>query len=51
MRARPSARLVFKIVADPFVGRLAYFRVYSGKLEAGSYTLNSSKGQKERVAA
>jgi elongation factor G len=46
----PFSALVFKIVADPFVGRLAYFRVYSGKLEAGSYTLNSSKGQKERVA-
>jgi elongation factor G len=45
----PFSALVFKIVADPFVGRLAYFRVYSGKLEAGSYTLNSSKGQKERV--
>jgi elongation factor G len=46
----PFSALVFKIVADPFVGRLAYFRVYSGKLESGSYTLNSSKGQKERVA-
>ncbi len=46
----PFAALVFKIVADPFVGRLAYFRVYSGKLEGGSYTLNSSKGHKERVA-
>jgi elongation factor G len=46
----PFSALVFKILADPFVGRLAYFRVYSGKLEAGSYTLNSSKGQKERVA-
>ena len=46
----PFAALVFKIVSDPFVGRLAYFRVYSGKLEGGSYTLNSSKGHKERVA-
>lgn len=46
----PFSALVFKIVADPFVGRLAYFRVYSGKLEGGSYTLNSTKGQKERVA-
>jgi elongation factor G len=41
--------LVFKIVADPFVGKLAYFRVYSGKAEAGSYVLNSTKGQKERI--
>jgi len=36
-------------VADPYVGRLAYIRVYSGKLEAGSYALNSIKGKKERV--
>ena len=41
--------LVFKITTDPFVGKLAYFRVYSGKLEAGSYILNSSKSEKERV--
>ena len=46
----PFSALVFKIVSDPFVGRLAYFRVYSGKLEGGSYTYNSTKGQKERVA-
>jgi elongation factor G len=46
----PFSALVFKIVSDPFVGRLAYFRVYSGKLEGGSYTLNSSKNNKERVA-
>ncbi len=45
----PFSALVFKIVADPFVGRLAYFRVYSGKLESGSYTYNSTKDQKERV--
>ncbi len=45
----PFAALVFKIVADPFVGKLAYFRVYSGKAEAGSYVLNSTKGQKERI--
>jgi elongation factor G len=45
----PFAALVFKIVADPFVGKLAYFRVYSGKIEAGSYVLNSTKGQKERI--
>src|SRR4029453_14793232 len=43
------AGLVFKIVADPYVGKLAYFRVYSGKLEAGSYVLNSTRGQRERV--
>ncbi|MGI8587884.1 MAG: elongation factor G [Chloroflexia bacterium] len=46
----PFSALVFKIVTDPFVGRLAYFRVYSGKLTAGSYTYNATKGQKERVA-
>jgi elongation factor G len=45
----PFAGLVFKIVADPYVGKLAYFRVYSGKLEAGSYVLNSLRGQRERV--
>jgi elongation factor G len=45
----PFTGLVFKIVADPYVGKLAYFRVYSGKLEAGSYVLNSTRGQRERV--
>jgi elongation factor G len=40
--------LAFKIVADPFVGRLTYFRVYSGSLSAGSYAYNATKGQKER---
>ncbi len=45
----PFAALVFKIVADPYVGRLAYFRVYSGKLASGSYVLNSTKGRRERV--
>ncbi|HLV99906.1 MAG TPA: elongation factor G [Ktedonobacterales bacterium] len=45
----PFAALAFKIVADPFVGRLAYFRVYSGTLSAGSYVYNSVKGQKERI--
>ena len=45
----PFAALVFKIVSDPFVGRLAYFRVYSGTLNAGSYVLNSVKNKKERV--
>jgi elongation factor G len=45
----PFAALAFKIATDPFVGKLAYFRVYSGKLQAGSYVLNSSTGEKERV--
>jgi elongation factor G len=47
--AEPFSALAFKIVSDPFVGRLAYFRVYSGALNAGSYVLNSIKGQKERA--
>ncbi len=46
----PFAGLVFKIAADPFVGKLAYFRVYSGTLDAGSYVLNSTKGKRERVS-
>ncbi|MDX1615855.1 MAG: elongation factor G [Candidatus Promineifilaceae bacterium] len=45
----PLAALVFKIVTDPYVGRLAYFRVYSGRLEAGSNVMNSSKDRKERI--
>ncbi|HLZ15223.1 MAG TPA: elongation factor G [Candidatus Saccharimonadales bacterium] len=45
----PFAALAFKITTDPFVGKLAYFRVYSGKVVAGSYVLNSSTGEKERV--
>ncbi len=45
----PFAGLVFKIMADPYVGKLAYFRAYSGKLEAGSYVLNTTRGQRERV--
>ncbi|MFU0826025.1 MAG: elongation factor G [Lachnoclostridium sp.] len=45
----PFAALAFKIMADPFVGKLAFFRVYSGTLNAGSYVLNSTKGKKERV--
>jgi elongation factor G len=47
--AQPLAGLAFKITTDPFVGKLAYYRVYSGKLTAGSYVLNSSTGEKERV--
>lgn len=45
----PMAGLAFKITTDPFVGKLAYFRVYSGKVTAGSYVLNSSTGEKERI--
>ncbi len=45
----PFCGLAFKIVADPFVGKLAYVRVYSGKLQAGSYVYNSTKGKRERV--
>jgi len=45
----PLAALVFKIVADPYVGRLAYFRVYSGKVKAGSKVINSAKNRKERI--
>ena len=45
----PFSALAFKIMADPFVGKLAFFRVYSGTLESGSYVYNSTKGKKERV--
>ncbi|MBO5389562.1 MAG: elongation factor G, partial [Lachnospiraceae bacterium] len=45
----PFAALAFKIMTDPFVGKLAYFRVYSGTINAGSYVLNATKGKKERV--
>jgi len=45
----PFAALAFKIAADPFVGKLAFFRVYSGTLKSGSYVYNSTKGHKERV--
>jgi elongation factor G len=47
--SKPFVALAFKIVADPFVGRLAYFRVYSGSLASGSYVYNVVKGQKERI--
>lgn len=47
--SEPMAGLAFKITSDPFVGKLAYFRVYSGVLKSGSYVLNSSTGEKERV--
>ncbi len=45
----PFSALAFKIMADPFVGKLAFFRVYSGKLQTGSYVYNSTKGKKERI--
>ena len=45
----PFSALAFKIVTDPYVGKLSYFRVYSGSLKAGSYVYNSSKGKRERV--
>lgn len=47
--SEPLAGLAFKITTDPFVGKLAYFRVYSGKINAGSYVLNASTGEKERI--
>ena len=46
----PFSGLAFKIMADPFVGKLAFFRCYSGTLESGSYVLNSTKGKKERIS-
>ena len=46
---QPFAALAFKIAADPYVGKLAFFRVYSGTLKSGSYVYNSSKGIKERI--
>jgi len=45
----PFSALAFKIVTDPYVGKLAYFRVYSGTLKSGSYVYNSSKGKRERI--
>ncbi len=46
----PTCALAFKIATDPYVGRLVFFRVYSGKIEAGSYILNSRSGKKERIS-
>jgi elongation factor G len=46
----PFSGLAFKIATDPFVGKLCFFRVYSGKLESGSYVLNASSGEKERIS-
>jgi len=48
--AEPFCALAFKIVTDPYVGKLTYFRVYSGTLKAGSYAYNANKGKKERVS-
>jgi elongation factor G len=47
--SNPFAALAFKVMSDPFVGRLTYFRVYSGRITAGSYTFNSTKDAKERI--
>ena len=47
--SEPFTALAFKIMTDPFVGRLSFFRVYSGCLKSGSYVLNSTKGEKERI--
>ena len=47
--SEPFTALAFKIMTDPFVGRLSFFRVYSGVLKSGSYVLNSTKGEKERI--
>ncbi|GAV24254.1 elongation factor G [Carboxydothermus islandicus] len=47
--SEPFSALAFKIMADPYVGKLTFFRVYSGVLKAGSYVLNSTKGKKERI--
>ena len=47
--SEPFTALAFKVMTDPFVGKLTFFRVYSGTLKAGSYVLNSTKGEKERI--
>jgi len=47
--SKPFASLAFKIMTDPFVGKLCFFRVYSGTLDAGSYVLNATKGKRERI--
>ncbi len=46
----PTAALAFKIATDPFMGRLVFFRVYSGKVSAGSYVFNTRSGKKERIS-
>ena len=45
----PFSALAFKIMTDPYVGKLCFFRVYSGKIKSGSYVYNSSKGKRERI--
>ena len=50
MVEEPMCALVFKIATDPYVGRLVFFRVYSGQIEAGSYVFNSRSGKKERIS-
>jgi elongation factor G len=45
----PFSALAFKIMTDPFVGTLTFCRIYSGKMEAGTYVLNANKGKKERI--
>ena len=47
----PFSALAFKVQADPHMGKLVYFRVYSGKIEAGTYVYNVTKGKKERVGS
>ncbi len=47
--SEPFSALAFKVMTDPFVGRLTFFRVYSGHLSSGSYVLNSTKDEKERI--
>ena len=46
----PFAALAFKIISDPFIGKLTFFRVYSGKLNSGSYVMNATKGKRERIS-
>ena len=50
VESEPTSALAFKIATDPYVGRLVFFRVYSGKVEAGSYVYNTRSGKKERVS-
>lgn len=50
LATEPFAALAFKVQSDPFVGQLTYFRIYSGKLESGSYALNATTGEKERIS-
>ena len=47
--SEPFSALAFKVMTDPYVGKLTFFRVYSGTLESGSYVINSTKGKRERI--